>query len=218
MFNESKYTHWYFSIVKSAATSDRKKSDDQYYENHHIVPKSLGGNNAKSNLVLLTAREHFLCHWLLTKMVDSIHFYKMACAFNRMLNSSKKHERNFNSKQYEVARKVFAESMRGPANPRYGKAVFDHRGRKRSEKTKQRISAARAGSKASEETRAKMSQAKTGKGKKTYQFIDPKGNLVTVTNMKQFCAQNKFDVSAMYNLANGKYCSKTYKGWAILHS
>jgi len=31
--------------------------------------RCLGGNNYKENLVLLNVKEHFLCHWLLTKMV-----------------------------------------------------------------------------------------------------------------------------------------------------
>ena len=37
-----------------------------YYENHHILPKCLGGKNEKENMQLLTAREHFICHMLLT--------------------------------------------------------------------------------------------------------------------------------------------------------
>ncbi|MDR0676487.1 MAG: hypothetical protein LBF97_05560, partial [Elusimicrobiota bacterium] len=41
-----------------------------YYENHHILPKSLFPlwEKRKSNLVLLTAREHFFCHQLLNKI------------------------------------------------------------------------------------------------------------------------------------------------------
>ena len=39
-----------------------------YVERHHIVPKCLGGADAADNIVLLTAREHFLAHKLLTRM------------------------------------------------------------------------------------------------------------------------------------------------------
>ena len=39
-----------------------------YFEKHHVIPKSLGGTNDKSNLVKLTAREHFIAHWLLAKI------------------------------------------------------------------------------------------------------------------------------------------------------
>lgn len=41
-----------------------------YYELHHIKPRSFGGTDDKENLVKLTAREHFICHWLLVKMYD----------------------------------------------------------------------------------------------------------------------------------------------------
>jgi len=37
------------------------------YERHHILPKSMGGSNAASNLVYLTGRQHILAHWLLFK-------------------------------------------------------------------------------------------------------------------------------------------------------
>jgi hypothetical protein len=39
-----------------------------YVERHHIVPKCLGGTDAADNIVLLTAREHFLAHKFLTRM------------------------------------------------------------------------------------------------------------------------------------------------------
>lgn len=38
-----------------------------YHEEHHIHPVSLGGNNSTANLIMLTAREHFVAHWLLWK-------------------------------------------------------------------------------------------------------------------------------------------------------
>ena len=36
-----------------------------YYEVHHIIPVSLGGTDDEGNLVKLTAKEHFMCHFLL---------------------------------------------------------------------------------------------------------------------------------------------------------
>ena len=39
-----------------------------YKEIHHIIPRCVGGTNDKDNLVTLTAREHFICHWLLVRM------------------------------------------------------------------------------------------------------------------------------------------------------
>ena len=41
---------------------------DGYVEKHHIIPKCMNGTNEPNNLVKLTAREHFLVHWLLHEM------------------------------------------------------------------------------------------------------------------------------------------------------
>ncbi len=39
---------------------------DEYTEVHHIVPRCIGGDNSKSNLVRLTPEEHFVAHQLLS--------------------------------------------------------------------------------------------------------------------------------------------------------
>lgn len=39
-----------------------------YVERHHVVPRCVGGDDDQSNIVALTAREHFLAHMLLWKM------------------------------------------------------------------------------------------------------------------------------------------------------
>lgn len=41
---------------------------DGYKESHHIVPKCMGGSDEESNLVYLTASEHYVAHQLLAKM------------------------------------------------------------------------------------------------------------------------------------------------------
>ena len=62
------YQRIYNEIIEKAKPRKlNKKLLDGYFERHHIIPKCLGGNNNKSNLVLLTAREHFICHQLLWK-------------------------------------------------------------------------------------------------------------------------------------------------------
>ena len=60
----SKYEKWYSGIIETA----RNRKINEYTETHHILPRSLGGSDTSDNLVELTAREHFMCHWLLTKM------------------------------------------------------------------------------------------------------------------------------------------------------
>lgn len=85
IFMENKYTRWYYSIINNAQT----RTTLEYSEKHHIIPKSLGGSNAKSNLVALTAKEHFICHLLLTKMVEGMNRRKMLFGLWRMVHGNK---------------------------------------------------------------------------------------------------------------------------------
>ncbi len=47
----------------------RIPEEGEYYEKHHIIPKCKGGSNDKSNITTLTAREHYIAHYLL-HMID----------------------------------------------------------------------------------------------------------------------------------------------------
>jgi len=84
MFLLNKYHRWYLSIVAKAQVEGRKKCGDGKYDQHHIIPVSMGGTNDKSNLVLLTSKEHFLCHLLLFKCTEGKAKMSMACAWHRM--------------------------------------------------------------------------------------------------------------------------------------
>ena len=63
------YRKIYMSIILRAIAEKEQrlfnKRNGVYYENHHIIPRSLNGSNLSKNLVLLTGKEHFICHWLL---------------------------------------------------------------------------------------------------------------------------------------------------------
>lgn len=39
-----------------------------YTEDHHIQPRCLGGSDDPANMVTLSARQHFIAHWVLTKI------------------------------------------------------------------------------------------------------------------------------------------------------
>lgn len=80
MFLDNKYTRVYNIIIEAAKTATYK----EYTEKHHIIPRSLGGSDDPSNLVVLSAREHFICHWLLTKMTTGSDKFKMLYALNCM--------------------------------------------------------------------------------------------------------------------------------------
>jgi len=77
----------YDAIIEKAKSENRirfKKKDATYvyYEDHHIIPRCLNGNNEKENKFLLTAREHYICHKLLTYIYKGNR--KIVYAFHRM--------------------------------------------------------------------------------------------------------------------------------------
>ena len=82
MYLQNKYTRWYYSIIDRA----QSRTLSGYKERHHIIPRSLGGSNQKNNIVNLTGREHFICHWLLTKMTIDQHRQKMILVLMKLEN------------------------------------------------------------------------------------------------------------------------------------
>lgn len=113
------YMKHYSELIGTRKLLGRKKSKTEYYENHHSIPKWLGGDNSKDNMVLLTAREHFIAHWLLWKHYRD---RPSALAFHRMTRSNNDNQqRNFTSKQFELARNAHSESQKGINNHMFGK-------------------------------------------------------------------------------------------------
>lgn len=49
-----------------------KSQHEGYFEIHHIFPKCLGGNDEDSNLVMFTAREHYVAHLILAKQFPDV--------------------------------------------------------------------------------------------------------------------------------------------------
>jgi hypothetical protein len=112
MFIKNKYTKIYHNIVTRA--SSRKLSE--YAESHHIIPKSLGGDDSVTNIVALTAREHFICHLLLTKMVEGTDKSKMYQAAWMMASCFGKNQERYkiNNRLYEklkIQMSVIKKSM-----------------------------------------------------------------------------------------------------------
>lgn len=86
------YRQVYIRIIKKAFSEKRCKGRGIYYETHHILPKSIFPKwiKRKSNLVLLTAREHFFCHLLLAKIYPSVQMNYALIAFTTRPNSDYK--------------------------------------------------------------------------------------------------------------------------------
>lgn len=113
----------------------RKKGNGNYYEAHHTLPKSLFPlwSNRKSNIVLLTAREHYFCHELLIKIYPG---RSMNYAL-WILSNSKYH--NISSRQYERARLLNYQNSLGESNPNFGNKWTDEQKKAASDKTKEQL-------------------------------------------------------------------------------
>jgi hypothetical protein len=142
-----------------------KHPPDGYSEQHHIIPKCLGGTDEITNLVMLSARQHYLCHWLLAKHHN---IKKLWAAFAMMTVSSSKHKRIKNSRLFERARLARSKASSGNGNGMFGKpsACKSH-----TPETIEKIRISKLGKKrsaftrspATEETKKKISSAKLGK-------------------------------------------------------
>jgi hypothetical protein len=117
-FLYNKYYVWYMNIVNTA--KNRKLSDGNC-EKHHIIPKSLGGDNSKENLVSLTFKEHILCHHLLTKFTENAEHYKMLNAYSFFMGRNNNNKRpSLTLRQAALARKFNSLSKKGENNPMFG--------------------------------------------------------------------------------------------------
>lgn len=105
------YQKIYNSIVIRAKKEERDWSGEKYYERHHIVPKCMGGEGkvrqwrTHPNIVVLTAREHFLCHWLLCRIYPENH--KLSHAFWFM----SKQKSPTQQRDYTVSSRTYAEAV-----------------------------------------------------------------------------------------------------------
>lgn len=100
------YKSNYYDYINYVKSLDRKLD---YSETHHIIPRCLGGTDDESNLVILTAREHFLAHYLLTKIYPNN--MKIIDAFRMMgVVNIIEQKRYINSRLYESKKKLFSEA------------------------------------------------------------------------------------------------------------
>lgn len=145
-FLPNKYTKCYFSIINNALQENRKKlrknnKDFVYYESHHIIPKSVNPEFKDLKLnpwnkVLLTPKEHFICHLLLTKMLIGTNKNKMVYALWGMTNQSNQHQIRFHSNLYTTYKIKMQQSL---SSDRKGKTFIDLYGEERATEIKQNM-------------------------------------------------------------------------------
>ena len=113
------YQRIYNQIIERAQKENRKRNQGIYYEKHHILPICLGGEgNSRShrphpNIVLLTAREHFLCHHILCKIYPDND--KLAFALLRLCYSKTKNRPllRISSRLYEELKNRMSKARTG---------------------------------------------------------------------------------------------------------
>lgn len=144
------YQKIYNQIIERAKKENRVKNKGIYYEAHHIVPKCMEGEgkyhqwNSHPNIILLTPREHFLCHMLLCRIYPDNEKLKYALWSMCNKNDLKKLSYNITPKTYEMLKHQQSEVHRK-----------NRIGKKHSEETKQKQRNAKLGIKQSEEHKQK---------------------------------------------------------------
>ncbi len=185
-FLNNKYTYWYYDIINQALL---RNSLIGYIETHHIIPNCfyiinrskgkrpgwlVGNPNEHTNKVKLTAREHFICHWLLTKMTLGKPYHLMNNALAALQMKDKNQDRIYTSIQYERIRIANIEVAKNNNLFRNYKSLTNEQklhlseiniGKKMAQKTKDKISATTKGrpshlkgKKLSEEHKHKISE------------------------------------------------------------
>lgn len=180
VFLLNKYTKWYYNIVENAKIRD---NSSLVVEKHHIVPDCMykarkrkgkpghieGNPDDIRNIVCLTIREHFLCHWLLTKMVEQKYKAAMQYGLFMMSRSSKLHTRNLSAWQVSKCRESVRTALTGrtlsnETKEKIAKKVSKKlKGRKQSKEHIENRTKFLRGSTKTEEHKNKISQSKKGK-------------------------------------------------------
>jgi hypothetical protein len=172
----------YHKIYNQLIERSKNRSLDGYKEIHHILPKCCGGIDIQTNLVELTAREHFIAHLLLCKIHPDHKGLRLALWMMSNVKDQKQKRYFPNSRLYEMIRLEYLESISGENNPNFGKTHSretrqkmsemakerigeknNFYGKSHSDETKEKMKESLVGSEHSEETKKKMSNTKKGK-------------------------------------------------------
>jgi len=125
-----------------------------YVEKHHIVPKCLGGDNSKENIVKLPARAHFVAHLLLAKIYGGSLIY----AVKRL-----SFDGNHGNRYYDWIRKLEAkESSRMHTGSKHAKGYKCTPEQIENRKRAGRLGPHCLGYKWTQEQKAKLSLARLG--------------------------------------------------------
>lgn len=215
-----------------------------YTEKHHIIPRCLGGLNTKTNIVKLTAKEHYLVHFLLIRIYPNNS--KLVYAFWMMCNGSRPNRPKTNMAMYKIAKELLIEVNKGRPSPMKGKKHSEDakskmslakkgredligkkhslesrlkmsiscKGRKLSSETKEKISKSHMGKVISAQTRQKMSDNRSGINNYLAKLTWEKVALIREEYTTTKISQRK--LAKKYNVTQANIqCILTNKTWKI---
>lgn len=153
-----------------------EKKIGKYFERHHITPVCMGADSSRKlssdNIVLLTAKEHFIAHLILAEIYPDNYeiVYALFAISNQRSKDLKRHVTS--AKTYERIKTEFAKKQSEKKKGKPGipwsdktrkKLVPLMKGRRVSDKTKEILRDCNLGKKYGEETRKKLSKIHEGR-------------------------------------------------------
>lgn len=205
MFLDNKYTKWHNAIIERA----KNRAIEGYCERHHVIPESLGGPNTKENIVKLTAREHFIVHLLLIRMMDNTNAkMKMINAAWYFQGNIKHSELKINGHTYECLKrqKSLAQKAYIQTPEEKIKRAKSNTGKKRTEETKQKMRDASVLYYASRTKEHQKLQSEKMSVSKSKSWKIESGDILIVTNLKKFSEEHGMIGTVFYTTQiSGKY-------------
>lgn len=209
------YENIYNELIESRKHLNRDKNTE-YYERHHIIPRCMGGSDDPENLILLTGREHFIAHLILSIAHKDTEFYiKLRHAVASFVKHKNSTEEKFRARDYEKAKILMSETKKllvGDKNPFYGKthseeirkriskrhlgvSYEEKFGKDKAEEIKQKISNRMKGRPAHNkgkplnlsEQGIKNMVTRNKKFRKPYIITRPNGEEIEILGIKDFC-------------------------------
>lgn len=187
---------------------------DAYTEKHHILPRALGGDDSPSNLIRLTARDHYFAHCCLAK----IHGGKMWAALRAMtqLQSAERRAALFvKGRLLGVIRREYAAHVGAETKRKWAAGVFANRPKFQEHTTaSKRLMAEKAtGRKHTSATKAKIveSQQRTAT---RYAFYESATGQVFEGTTLEFQRHSGVSQASSSKLALEQ--ARTASGWVLL--
>jgi RNase P/RNase MRP subunit POP5 len=156
------YKTIYDNLILKALS--RTFPDGSYYEVHHILPRCMGGSDLESNLVKLTASEHYVAHQLLVKINPTV----PGLVYAAMAMSGNPYGERSNNKVYSWLKKKQSELRKGiplakETKIKMSKTHTGRPGRKSESENAKKMALSNKGRKHTEQSRRNMSESQKGK-------------------------------------------------------